>query len=94
MKRLGTAWEKRQRLERVCTEITGEPAEEWPDDENAPPEVRLRSLLNRRDQAVRQGQEPSGKDAALLGILIDQMRGVEGVIKSLTAKRRQRKRKP
>ena len=93
MKQLETAWEKRQRLDRVCTEITGETTEEWPDDEDAPPEIRLRLLLNRRDQAVRQGHEPSGKDAALLGILIDQMGGVEAIIKSLTAKRHRRKAK-
>jgi hypothetical protein len=90
MKRLETAWEKRQRLDRVCTEITGETAEEWCDDQDAPPEVRLRLCLNRRDAAVRQGGEPSGEDAALLLRLIDQMGGVQGIIKSLTAKRRRR----
>jgi hypothetical protein len=61
MKRLETAWEKRQRLDRVCTAITGETAEEWCDDEDAPPEVRLRLCLNRRDAAVKQGGKPSGR---------------------------------
>jgi hypothetical protein len=95
MKRLKTAWEKRQRLEGVCAEITGPSPEKWADDEDAPPEVRLRLLFNRRDEAARQGRGSSGEDIVLLDRLLDEIGGIEGIIRSLVPKRgRRQKRKP